>query len=87
MKEKIFTISNALPDVINFYPVIKETTYDVSPVESALNTVRERLEKLNEAYNNIQRTHEVVETAKSLIQGTIDAGVLGGLPRYKVNIR
>ena len=84
MKEKIFTISNTLPDVINFYPVIHENTYDVSPVESALNTVRDRLEKLDEAYKIIERTREVVETAKSLIQGTIDAGVLGGLPRYKV---
>lgn len=27
---------------------------------------------------------EVVETDKSLIQGTLDAGVLGGLPKYKV---
>ena len=71
--------------MINFYPVINEATYDVSPVDSALNTVRDRLEKLHEAYKSIERTHEVFEAAKSLIQGTIDAGVLGGLPRYKVN--
>lgn len=80
----MFIITDALPHVINFYPVKSESTHDVSPIENALNTVRDRLEKLKETYNTIEKTGQVNETAKSLIQGTIDAGVLGGLPRYKV---
>lgn len=84
LKEKILSTSNQLPDVINFYPVISEHTIDISPIQNAINTVRERLEKLKVAYTKIESSHEVVETDKSLIQGTIDAGVLGGLPKYKV---
>lgn len=53
--------------------------------KNAINTVRERLDKIKTAYAKIETSREVVETDKSLIQGTIDAGVLGGLPKYKVD--
>ena len=85
LKESTVVITNLLPDVINFYPVTFEQTVDISPVQSAINTVRERLEKLNGCYAKIQKIQEVEESSKSLIQGTIDAGVMGGLPKYKVN--
>lgn len=85
LKEKILVISNQLPDVINFYPVTSEITVDISPIQNAVNSVKERLDKLKSVYSKIETTREVAETDKSLIQGTIDAGVLGGLPKYKVN--
>ncbi|RNA41498.1 dedicator of cytokinesis 1 isoform X1 [Brachionus plicatilis] len=81
--EKYVTISNPLPDVINFYPVIDENTVHISPIQNAINIVSERLEKLKESYNKIQVENEVSESDKLLIQGTIDPGVLGGLPKYK----
>lgn len=83
LREKYVTISNSLPDVINFYPVIHETSLDISPIQNAINTVKERLEKLKKSYNKIDLNKEVCESDKSLIQGTIDPGVLGGLPKYK----
>jgi hypothetical protein len=70
--------------VINFYPVVSEFSVDISPLQNAINTVKDRLDKLKSAYGKIELTREVGETDKSLIQGTIDAGVLGGLPKYKV---
>jgi hypothetical protein len=78
-------ISNVLPNVINFYPVIGEEVSEISPIQNALNTVKERYDKLKLVLNKIDNTHEVDETAKSLIQGTVDPGVNGGLPKYKVN--
>jgi hypothetical protein len=83
LTEKVVIISNSLPDIINFYPVTEETTIDISPIQNAVNSVRERLEKLKQVYQKIERSHEVEEIDKSLIQGTIDPGVLGGLPKYK----
>ena len=81
--EKAVIISNNLPDVINFYPVIHDTTIDISPIQNATNSVKERLDRLKLVYAKIEKTREVEEIDKSLIQGTIDPGVLGGLPKYK----
>lgn len=83
LKEKCVQISNPLPDVINFYPVVQEILTDISPIQNAVNTVKERLDKLKCSYNKIELNHEVDEADKSLIQGTIDPGVMGGLPKYK----
>lgn len=83
LKEKCVTISDPLPNVINFYPVIQEFSNDISPIQNAINTVKERLGLLKASYNRIKTTNEVAQSDRSLIQGTIDAGVLGGLPNYK----
>jgi hypothetical protein len=80
----VVEISNVLPDVINFYPVIKETTTDISPIENAITKVNDRLEQVKHIYAKIERTQRVEENDKSIIQGTVDAGVNGGLPKYKV---
>jgi hypothetical protein len=55
---------------------------DISPVQNAINTVRERMNKLKNAYERIEKLKEVDEGTKSLIQGTVDPGVNGGLPKY-----
>lgn len=81
--EKYVTISNPLPDVINFYEITDEKTIDISPIQNAINIVSERLFKLKEAFRKIEIKNQVNETDKLLIQGTIDPGVLGGLPKYK----
>ena len=81
--EKYVTISNQLPDVINFYEITEEKTIDISPIQNAINIVSERLLKLKEAVSKIEFNNQVNETDKLLIQGTIDPGVSGGLPKYK----
>jgi hypothetical protein len=55
---------------------------DISPVQNAINTVRERMNKLKNAYERIEKLKEVDEGTKSLVQGTVDPGVNGGLPKY-----
>ncbi len=71
-----------LPNVVNFYPVIDCVIIDISPVQNAINTVKDRMNKLKLAYERIENLREVDESAKSLIQGTVDPGVNGGLPKY-----
>ena len=44
------------------------------------------MDKLNTSFDDIEKNMSVDENTKSLLQGTIDAGVNGGLPKYKVNI-
>ena len=44
--EKSVEIANTLPNVINFYPVVDETTEEISPVQNALNALHERILKL-----------------------------------------
>lgn len=84
LKEKIVTIKNTLPNVINFYPVINEITNDISPVQSAINNVKEQLDRLNLYLVDIQEKHCMTDDHMRLIQGTVDAGVNGGLPKYQV---
>lgn len=81
--EKTVVISNTLPNVINFYPVTNEITVEISPVQNALNALNERMIKLKNASEHINSLNEVDEGTKSLIQGTVDPGVNGGLPKYK----
>lgn len=81
--EKHIIISNPLPSVINFYDVVDEKSINISPIKNAINIVRERLDMLKESFNKIETKNEVSEADKLLIQGTIDPGVLGGLPKYK----
>ena len=83
---KSIVLSNTLPNVCNFYPVVSETTVEISPVQNALNKLSERMEKLKSAYEHVASRNEVDEVTKSLILSTIDSGVFGGLPKYKVGI-
>ena len=82
--EKSVEIANTLPNVINFYPVVNEITEEISPVQNALNALNERMLKLKKACEHVENLNEVDEGTKSLIQGTVDPGVNGGLPKYKV---
>jgi hypothetical protein len=82
-KETTIKISNSLPSLINFYPVIDEITIDISPIQNAINTVKERFEKLKFVLEKLENEMNVDESMKSLIQGTVDPGVNGGLPKYK----
>jgi hypothetical protein len=82
--EKSVEIANTLPNVINFYPVVDETTEEISPVQNALNALHERILKLKKAREHVENSNEVDEGTNSLIQGTVDPGVNGGLPKYKV---
>ena len=82
--EKTIVISNALPNVINFYPVISEVTLEVSPIQNALNKLQDRMHQLQKAHDNIENVKSVDNETISLIQGTVDPGVNGGLPKYKV---
>lgn len=82
--EKSVEIANTLPNVINFYPVTSESTKEISPVQNAINALNERMVKLKKACEHVTTINEVDEGTKSLIQGTVDPGVNGGLPKYKV---
>lgn len=82
----MITISNPLPDVVSFYPVVQETSEDISPIQFAINQVKEKLERLKLEHTQMQQNRQVTESSKSIIQGTLDAGVGGGLPKYKVRI-
>lgn len=84
MTEKTFIITDILPNVISFYPVISESVADISPVQNAIDTVRNREEKLKNAQNYLENNREINSDIKSLIQGTVDPGVNGGLPKYRV---
>lgn len=84
--EKTISISDTLPNVINFYPSTNETTLEISPIQNALNKLQEQIDKLNASYEEVEKNMSVDENTKSLLQGTIDAGVNGGLPKYKVNV-
>lgn len=70
--------------MINFYPVKTEILTDISPVQSAINNVREQYDKLNLYLNDIQEKRQITDDHTRLIQGSIDAGVNGGLPKYQV---
>jgi hypothetical protein len=83
--EKHYTIANRLPDVINFYPVIGEQVVEITPIQLARNTVQKRLDNLVSFCARVDSLCEVEHQVKSLIQSTIDSGVSGGLPLYKVS--
>ena len=85
--EKHYTIANRLPDVINFYPVIGEQVVEIAPIQLARNTVQKRLDNLVTYCARVESLCEVENQAKSLIQSTIDSGVSGGLPLYKVQAK
>lgn len=85
LKEKIVTIKNPLPNIINFYPIDPENIIlsDISPVRSAINNVREQYEKLKVNLDGIKSDKKICDEHTRLIQGTVDAGVNGGLPKYQ----
>jgi len=81
---KTIVISDALPNVCNFYAVVSETTLHISPVQNALNKLGERMSKLRTAFEQVESQNKVDEVTKSLLLGTVDPGVNGGLPKYMV---
>lgn len=85
LRERVVTIKYSLPNVISFYPVDKIELNDISPIQSAINNVKEQFTKLEINLEDMEETKTLKDDYIRLIQGTVDAGVNGGLPKYEVN--
>ena len=80
------TIKESLSNVVSFYPVDKIELNDISPIQSAINNVKEQFMKLEINLEDIKVKKNIKDEHTRLIQGTVDAGVNGGLPKYEVKI-
>ncbi len=83
VRERTVRITNSLPSVINFYPVKSELLIDISPIQNAINNVRKQYDNLKLYLDEMHEKNHVQDTHIRIIQGTVDAGVNGGLPKYE----
>jgi dedicator of cytokinesis protein 1 len=82
-RERTVQIRNNLPGVINFFPVKSEVIIDISPIQNAINNVRKQYDNLKLYLKEINEKNQVLDSHIRIIQGTVDAGVNGGLPKYE----
>lgn len=77
--------SYEFPGILCWFPVASVTTYQVSPLENAFDTLDNTNKKINkEVEHHISEPHANVQNLSMLLQGIIDASVNGGISNYKI---
>ncbi|VDI17266.1 small subunit ribosomal protein S24 [Mytilus galloprovincialis] len=85
LERTFLTTSYEFPGILCWFPVIAVTTYQVSPLENAFDTLDTTNKKINkEVEHHISEPSANVQNLSMLLQGVIDASVNGGISNYKI---
>ena len=76
--------SHPFPGILRWYPIINITTYEVSPLENAIET----MEATNHKIKGLIDAHQLDPTLRvdplgMVLNGVVDAAVNGGIMLYK----
>lgn len=84
--ERTFLLTSyEFPGILCWFPVTTVTTYQVSPLENAFDTLDATNKKINkEVEHHIAEPAANVQNLSMLLQGIIDASVNGGISNYKI---
>lgn len=84
LERTIFITSERLPGILRWFEVINTTIEEVPPVKFACETVdsvNKKLKLLINEYTNEPKRN--INPFTMTLQGTIDANVMGGIPKYQ----
>ncbi|XP_052098499.1 dedicator of cytokinesis protein 1-like isoform X2 [Mytilus californianus] len=85
LERTFLTTTYEFPGILCWFPVIHVTTYQVSPLENAFDTLDTTNKKINkEVEHHISEPTANVQNLSMLLQGVIDASVNGGISNYKI---
>ncbi|XP_041985508.1 dedicator of cytokinesis protein 1 isoform X2 [Aricia agestis] len=76
-------ISDTLPGILRWFPVVSSRTYWVSPLEVAVETMTKTNRDLKHAISEARNTQASLNPLCMRLQGILDAGVQGGLDNYE----
>ena len=76
--------SHQFPGILRWYPIINITTYEVTPLENAIET----MEGTNQKLKGLIDAHQLdmtlrVDPLGMVVNGVVDAAVNGGIMLYK----
>lgn len=84
LEKTYLTISNSLPSILRWYPIVKIETVSVSPIENAIETLEGTNQKLMHLIKEHMKDATLrVDPLGMVLNGVVDAAVNGGIANYK----
>jgi dedicator of cytokinesis protein 1 len=84
LEKTYLTISNPLPNILRWYPIVKVESVDVSPIENAIETLEGTNQKLMLLIKEHMKDVNLrVDPLGMVLNGVVDAAVNGGIANYR----